>query len=153
MAELNEPGSPLWFLARLDQQLTKRKRGLKRLDDYYTGQHPLAFATSKYRHEFGAILKGFSDNWMPRVIGAPCERLQVDGFRFPDDGATAAEARAGEDATQGDRDASYIWQANGCDAESALAITECMTLGTVYALVDPTAELGQRGVPGLTFEH
>lgn len=161
MAEIDTPGSPDWWLTRLDGRLADRAAELKRRDDYFEGRHRLAFATGKYREAFGDILRGFSDNWMEKVVTAAGERMIIDGFRFPSETTTPPDPTGADDendtddgdATRGDRDAAYLFQANGLDAESVFATTETLALGICYGLVDPTAEVGNRKVAGLTIEH
>src|SRR4051794_33018762 len=69
---------------------------------YYDGDHPLQFATSKFKEAFGNLFAAFADNWCPIVVDAPVERLKVVGFRF------AAAQTADEDAWR-------IWQDNALD--------------------------------------
>lgn len=137
-------GSPLWWLDRLDKELRKRRPRIERWDDYYRGEHPLLFATSKYREAFAALFKAFADNWMQIVVDSVEERLHVEGFRFATGEAEGSEA---------DSDAWYVWQANGLDRESGLAHLEALICGESYALVDPTVTVGQREVPQVTVEH
>lgn len=136
-------GSPLWWLDRLDKELRKRRPRIERWDDYYRGDHPLLFATSKYREAFAALFKAFADNWMQIVVDSVEERLHVEGFRFA----------TGESGSEADEDAWYVWQANGLDRESGLAHLEALICGESYALVDPTVTVGQREVPQVTVEH
>ena len=100
---------------------------------YYNGDHPLQFATTKFREAFGNLFSAFADNWCQIVIDAPVERLQVVGFR------------AGEST---DEDAWALWQRNGLDATSVIAHTEAGKCGTCYLLVDPND-----GDPRITVEH
>ena len=60
--------------------------------DYYNGLHRLAFATDKWRTQFGTLFKAFADNLCPAVVDAKADRLQVSGFAaFPDDPAAAGQ--------------------------------------------------------------
>lgn len=122
MPATNVPGSPDWWLARLEKALGARQAELKRYKDYYAGDHPLSFTTSKYRRAFGKLLRSLSDNWMALVVDAVAERLNVEGFRF------------GEDSS-GDKDAWRIWQANQLDADSEIAHTEAIKCGESAAIV------------------
>jgi hypothetical protein len=102
---------------------------------YYDGDHPLQFATSKFKEAFGNLFSAFADNWCPIVVDAPVERLQVVGFRM-------------KSATSADNDAWDIWQANALDVESVIAHTEAGKCGKAYLLVDPN-----NGDPRITVEH
>src|SRR3954462_2707307 len=84
---------------------------------YYNGDHPLQFATSKFKEAFGNLFSAFADNWCAIVVDAPVERLQVIGFRMAD-------------STSADNDAWDIWQANALDVESVIAHTEAGKCGT-----------------------
>lgn len=100
---------------------------------YYDGDHPLQFATSKFKEAFGNLFHAFADNWCPIVVDAPVERLQLVGFRVDDDD---------------DSEAWDIWQANRLDVESVIAHTEAGKCGMAYLLVDPGD-----GEPRITVEH
>lgn len=117
-------GSPLWWVERLEQEMIRRNSLLELFEDYYAGRHKLTFASSQFREAFGVMLSAVADNWIPLVIGASVERLDVQGFRFGDD-------------TKGDEDAWRIWQENGLDADAALGITESCKHGESYLLVWP----------------
>src|SRR3954462_3696303 len=83
---------------------------------YYNGDHPLQFATSKFKEAFGALFSAFADNWCEIVVEAPVERLQVIGFRIGS-------------APSADEEAWGIWQKNGMDLESMVAHTEAGKCG------------------------
>jgi hypothetical protein len=106
MLDASKPGTPDWWLRRLEKKLRDRQKGLRRLDDYYDGRHRLLFSSEKFRNAFGGLFDDFADNWCPIVVDAVEDRLHVEGFRFGDE--------------QADRDAWRIWQANALDDESHL---------------------------------
>jgi hypothetical protein len=135
MAEEIVAGSPAWWLKRLSTTLTARREKLARYDRYYSGEHPLAFATEKFREAFGGLFKELADNWCEVVVDAVEERLDVDGFRF------GKEPEADEDAWE-------IWQRNQLDADSQLTHSEALVTGYGYALVWADAE----GDPLITVE-
>lgn len=134
------PGSPGFWLKTLGAHLTARAPIITRLDDYYRGEHPLAFAGQKFREAFGGLFDEFADNFCGLVVDAVEERLNVEGFRFS----------AGEDA-KADADAWDIWQANGLDADSQLAHLEALITGESYALVWP--DPNDDAKPRITIEH
>jgi hypothetical protein len=127
--------TPAAWLATLERQLDRQAFECAEYERYYEGDHPLAFATAKFREAFGLLLEEFADNWCEIVVDAPVERLAVVGFRF------------GEE-DDGDDDAWGIWQRNNLDAESVIAHTEAGKCGKAYLLVDPN-----RGDPRITVEH
>ena len=123
-------GTPLWWLARLHGKLADLHDPLHTLSDYYEGKHPLAFATPKYRRAFDALLRNLSDNWCGVVVDAVEERLNVQGFRIHQEGAS--------DALQdspGDQVAWTIWQRNNMDAGSQMAHLEALIKGYSNILV------------------
>lgn len=135
------PGSPQWWLKRLERDLAIRAKTIARWNAYYEGDHELAFATERFKAAFGGQFRELADNWMALVVDSVEERLNVEGFRFGTDTA--------------DGDAWYMWQANNLDGESGLGHLEALATGTAYVLVDPTGESGTlaaKAVPLVTVE-
>jgi hypothetical protein len=118
----------LALVKSLNTSLTERRPDLDRLDSYYSGNHPLAFASAKFRTAFGRLFTEFADNWCDLVVDSVEERLNVEGFRL------------GVEGERGDRDAWRMWQANSLDAESQLAHTEALVAGQSYVLVAPNPD-------------
>jgi hypothetical protein len=58
----------------------KRIQAYKSYQKYYDGDHPLAFATRKFRSTFWGIFAKFSDNLCQSVVDVQAERLEVVGF-------------------------------------------------------------------------
>lgn len=122
----------------LEQKLVQQQRDVELFEQYYDGEHRLAFATLKFRQSFGWLFKALADNWCQIVVDAPVERLFIEGFRF---GSTQ----------EADEDAWAIWQANGLDAESVMAHTEAVKDGKVFILVAPIQP--PEKFPRITVEH
>lgn len=134
--------SPEWWRDRLGKKLDARNAPMQRLQDYYDGIHPLAFASERFREAFGGRLRAFSDNYCPLVVEAVEERLTVTGFRM----GAAKDLDA-------DQDAWRIWQTNGLDAKSELAHREALIKGCAYVIVSPfTADLVDPQTPLITIE-
>lgn len=74
------------------KELSARLAGWAITLDYYNGKHRLAFATDKWKTQFGTLFQAFADNLCPAVVNAAADRLQVGGFSvFPEaDAGTAA---------------------------------------------------------------
>lgn len=123
MDESLVPGSPLWWTRRLYAEIVGRRPHLDRLRSYYDGDHPLGFASTKFRETFGGLFNAFADNWCELIVEAVEERLTVVGFRID------PEQQATDDA------AWRIWQDNELDAQSKLAHSEALISGTAYATV------------------
>lgn len=130
-------GSPEWWVKRLDAELGKRRAPIRRRHAYVEGEHPLRFASAKFKEAFGGLFKELADNFCSLVVEAVEERLNVEGFRVGDD-------------PEGDSVAWDIWQRNALDAESELLHTESLISREAYALVwsDPKSA----GVPKITVE-
>src|SRR3954471_10932660 len=127
--------TPMDWLSILSARLDAQALNVAVYEAYYDGDHPLQFATSKFKEAFGGLFGAFADNWCPIVVDAPVERLQVVGFRM-------------KTATSADNDAWTIWQENALDVESVIAHTEAGKCGMAYLLVDPNG-----GDPRITIEH
>ena len=125
--------TPLDWRDLLAGRLVEQKRTAQAYEAYYEGEHPLQFATPKFREAFGNLFSAFADNWCQIVVDAPVERLKVIGFQVG--GSPSEEAWA-------------IWQRNGLDVESVVAHTEAGKSGRAYLLVDPNG-----GDPQITVEH
>jgi len=129
--------SPEWWADRLIAKLSKRKPNLERLERYYDGRVPLAYATSRFRQEFGTMLAAINDNWCQVPIGAVDERLNLDSFRVGTD----------EDAT---KRALEIWAENAMELDAQIAHTEALKLGECHAIVWPSSVQG--AAPVITIE-
>jgi hypothetical protein len=135
MAEM----TPAKWLELLERRLDERWASEMSVPDrYFDGDHPLRFATSKFREAFGALLREMADNWCPLIVSSSVERLTVQGFRFGQEQGADDEAWS-------------IWQANGLDSQSGMAHTEAVKLGEAYWLVAPPARGSD--MPIITAEH
>lgn len=124
------------LLNRLNGLLERQRARVGVFEQYYRGDHPLLFATSRFRRAFGNLFGEFSDNWCDLVVDASVERLQVQGFRF---GGQRTSTKAWD-----------IWQANNLDADSLLAHTEAVKCGEAFLIVAPNDE-GE--LPQISVEH
>lgn len=129
------------WLERLTARLASRAPGIREHQNYYEGDHNLAFASEKFRQAFGGQLKAFSDNWCGVVVQAPAERLRPKGILFPSldpDDKTPQVA---------DKDAWMFWQRNELDAWAAVHHTNTLATAYGYVLV-----WGSEGGPLITVE-
>lgn len=128
-------GSPEWWLARLHKKLQSRQTGLLKVGNYYDGHHNLKFATEQFRNAFRGMFASFSDNWCQLVVDAVEERLDVEGFRFPDPAEANPEDRSLIEQDSGDNEAWDIWQENGLDEGSQMGHVEALVYGYANVLV------------------
>lgn len=126
------------LVKQLDARLATRQTQLKHYDDYYEGEHRLAFATVKFRETFGGLFHEFADNWCDLVVDAVEERLNVTGFRL-----------GGKGDEKGDEKAWALWQANNLDAQSQIVHTEALINGEAYTITWADTD----GSPLITVEH
>lgn len=95
---------------------------IDRLEQYLNGDHPVAFATSKFRKTFGDVFRDFSYNRLDSVINAHADRLQVTGISSNDKTlAAAAQAQ---------------WDANQMDVRENEATGHALGLGDGFVIVE-----------------
>lgn len=132
----------LTLVRMLSTRLAARQAGITTADEYYRGDHPLAFASAKFQAAFGGLFGEFADNWCDLVVDATEERLNVTGFRFGV--GTGAESDRAADG-----DAWQIWQTNQLDQDAQIAHTEALICGRSFVLVWADDD----GQPEITVEH
>lgn len=98
-----EPGTPEWWLRQLHHRLQIRRTYVRKLRNYYDGDHNLQFASEKFRMHFGGLFSAFADNWCETVVDASLERQRLQGFRV------GPEQKPSKDAWS-------IWQRSDCDS-------------------------------------
>jgi hypothetical protein len=126
-------GSPLWWLWFLNAKLERRRTRIMREDAYYEGDHPLAFATPKFKEAFGDLFAEFADNWCEVVVDAAAERLKLEGF-----------TRDGKPWDEG----WDVFKANGLKSLHRTAHLEAIKHGEAYAIVEPGEDHAR-----ITIEH
>lgn len=130
MPELFAPeGSPDFWLRRLSQGLVERQARYDELQNYVVGNHPIPYGDPRYVKALKALQEKAKTNYVGLVTNAPCERMEVVGFRFgdnPDD--------------SGDEDANKMWQYNDMDLMSNIAHVTAATFSRAYVLVSPPAD-------------
>lgn len=109
------------IVTKLTERLQKQSSGVKEYREFYDGEYRLSFSTEGYSREFGEMLKEINDNWLPIVVEAVSERMNVEGFRFGQ--------------SEGDNEAWDIWQRNFLDADSELHHTSTLRDGIGYVMV------------------
>src|SRR5690606_2130638 len=92
------------------------------------GDHPMAFATQKFRSAFGSTLESFAYNRMPMIVDALADRMQITGF-----GSTPNDLA--EEWIE-------IWDANNMDVRSGQIEREKFTTGDAYLIVEQEPRTG-----------
>lgn len=135
------PLSPLWWTRRLYGRLAARRDEFEFFDAYYRGDHPLPWLAPQARDEFRRLVRMTRSNYMGLVVDATAERMQVEGFRLPDDGGGSGA----------DRETWRIWQANNLDSQFGQGILEALICGCSYLLVAPNPR--DAATPMMWVEH
>jgi hypothetical protein len=101
-----------------DQQL----QTLRELDAYYEGEQPLSYMHPELVQQLEGQVRQVVINWPQMVVDALEERLDIEGFRRPDQAS-------------GDQQLWEIWQDNDMDSGSQRAHVEALALGRSYVTV------------------
>jgi hypothetical protein len=116
--DIDDPLTALRYLgSRLDTQVPE----MARLDLYYDGNQPIAFLSPEVKEAVGERLHNICINWPALKINSLEERLDVTGFRLPNE---STFERAWD-----------IWQANNMDEQSQQAHVESLLHGRSAAIV------------------
>lgn len=101
-----------------DQQLSQ----LRTWDAYYEGEQPLSYMHPELAQQLEGQVRQVVINWPQMIVDALEERLDIEGFRRPDQAS-------------GDDDLWAIWQASDMDAGSQRAHVEALALGRSYVTI------------------
>lgn len=115
----------------------REKPDLRLLDLYYEGEQPLSYMAPELQAEMDERVRQVVVNWPQLVADSIEERLDVEGFRFPE------EAEADEDLWR-------IWQANRLDAASHQGHLDALVMRRSYVIVG--AREGDASTPLITVE-
>lgn len=118
-----EPGSPLWWVGRLFNELESRQPAMQLHRDLVDDEHSQA-VTAETSRRFAQLAGLSTTNLTGLVVEATAERMEVEGFRFGSD-------------PDADSDAWYIWQRSDFDAGAGEAITHALVYGRCPISVDP----------------
>ncbi|WP_079053971.1 phage portal protein [Streptomyces graminilatus] len=95
---------------------------LQEYNAYYEGTQPLSYMHPELLKEIGEQIRQVVINWPQLVIDAIEERLDVEGFRYPDTDSASDELWR-------------IWQANGMDEKSQQAHTDALVMKRSFLVV------------------
>ncbi|CBG73129.1 putative phage protein [Streptomyces scabiei 87.22] len=110
------------WLKHLIQCHDREKPELTLLDSYYEGEQPLSYLAPELQAEMDERIRQVVVNWPLLVADSLEERLDVEGFRFPD------EAQADEELWR-------IWQANRLDSRSHQGHLDGLVMRRAYVIV------------------
>ncbi|MFJ9671082.1 phage portal protein [Streptomyces sp. NPDC101221] len=115
-------------LERLRYEYSER---LEEIDRYYRGKHAGPYMPRSANAEYKLLAERAIHNWLPWVVAAPLQNLQVDGFR-PSSGKGTEIWDA--------------WQSNRMDARQGIVHEGALVFGHSYVAVVPDAD-GPKMVP------
>lgn len=105
------------------ERFKERSTAYAKAEQYYRGQHNLAYATDKFENAFGKLFREFAMNLCPAIVDAVRDKLVVTEFRVEEgEGSIADEAWK-------------IWQANRMGIRSGEIHKEAARSGDAYAIV------------------
>lgn len=131
------PTSDEEWVARLAQLHDAERPKLKALNAEYELEAPRAYMHPELFKEIGDRLEQVVIAWPQLVVDSVEERLDVEGYRLPD-----------EDAA--DDDVWRVWQANNCDEGSQMGRVDTLVMKRSYVCVGANEE--DRDTPLITFE-
>lgn len=112
----------LQWLTHLIKCHDKELPELQKLNSYYEGEQPLSYMAPELQAELQETVRQVVINWPRLVVDSIEERLDVEGFRFPD------EPSADEELWR-------IWQANDMDEQSQQGHLDALVMGRAYVVV------------------
>lgn len=116
-----------WAIEDIRANLPRREKALR----YYNGDHPLNFATTKFRNTFGETFQELADNLCDDVVDEPVDRLQITNWSGPGEDPT-------EDGTAVSPLASLAqewWEDNRGDARSGSVHQNGFRAGDAFAII------------------
>lgn len=116
------PSTELEWVNWLARRHDAEKPELEMLDRYYEGTQPLSYMHPEILREVGDRIRPVVIAWPQLVVDSVEERLDVEGFRLPD-----------EDAA--DDDLWRVWQSNDLDETSQQGHVDALAMRRSYACV------------------
>ena len=111
----------------LSRQHDAELQELQALNNYYEGEQPLSYMHPELLKEIGEQIRQVVINWPQLVVDAVEERLDVEGFRYPDSDSANDELWR-------------IWQANGMDEKSQQAHVDAIAMKRSFLVVGTNAK-------------
>jgi hypothetical protein len=129
----DEPIAWVNHLARMhDGDLGK----LKELDRLYDGTAPLCYLHPEVLREVEDRIQAVALGWPMLAVDPLEERLDVLGFRYPEDGDQGPDAAPEELASAaGDDNLQGVWQDNALDEESQMGHLDALVMKRSYVTV------------------
>lgn len=116
------PETDLDWVHRLSLAHDAETPQLEMLDRYYEGQQPLSYMHPEILREVGDRIQPVIIAWPQLVVDTVEERLDVEGFRLPDE-------------QEGDKDLWRVWQDNDLDEQSEQGHVDALVMRRSYICV------------------
>lgn len=114
------------------EDIQARQLDYTNYNNYYYGDHKLAFATDKFTEAFGSLMKSFADNLCPVIVDTIVDRLEITGFASQDL-VPGQEDKAADEAAE-------LWRLNRMDKKISDVHTEALRCGDAYVIVWPDVD-------------
>jgi hypothetical protein len=116
------PESEQDWITRLSLTHDAEIAELESLDSYYEGRQPLTYMHPEIFRELQDRIRPVVIGWPQLVVDTVEERLDIEGFRLPDDDV-------------GDKDLWRVWQDNDLDEQSQLGHVDALVMRRSYVAV------------------
>lgn len=125
---------------------------LKERNDLYDGCAPLHYLHPDLLREVGDRITAMALGWPSLAVDPLEERLDVLGFRYPEDGQVDPDTKP-EDlvSASGDENLQRVWQENDLDEESQMGHVDALAMSRAYLTVGAQDD-GSTDVPLVTVE-
>lgn len=127
LPSLNLSDDELRMIERLQYKLTNQRRHLDVLDDYYNAEQAMTTLGISLPPELTGLRTVLG--WSRTAVDALCDRLDVDGFRYPE-------------STDADEAMWTIWQRNNLDLEAPLGFLDALVHGRSHLVVGASDDPG-----------
>ena len=148
---LPDDTDPLGWLTRLGRIHDGDKPRLQEYNDLYEGNAPLCYLHPEILREVEGRLQAVALGWPMLAVDPLEERLDVLGFRYPEDGEDLGEVDADELARfAGDANLQQVWQDNNLDEESQMGHVDALAMRRSYICVGANED--DEDIPLVTVE-
>lgn len=145
------PEDPIECVEHLARIHDADKAVLQEYNDLYEGTAPLAYLHPEVLREVKDRIQTVALGWPMLAVDPLEERLDVLGFRYPEDDDVDPAADAQEVAAfAGDANLQRVWQANDLDEESQLGHIDALVMRRAYLCVGSNE--ADRDTPLVTVE-
>jgi len=129
------PDTELGWVEHLSHRHDAELRDLRDLNDLYEGTAPLHYLHPEVQRELGNRIKAVSLGWPMLAVDPLEERLDVIGFRYPEDDDDPDASPEELASYAGDRNLQRVWAENDLAEESQLGHLDALVMRRAYACV------------------